>query len=302
MKKASSDQINHSSQNANEECRNVVNSSRNESNNRESGDYTTSSNNEELELEYSSVAIPLSNDDQQRLLLASSLAIDIFSDPNVAQEFTENPSAYMQMRDLSYEGDLDYGIIQMALAFADDGIRQAILNHDIEGFISQCQAHGISEIPSGVENVNTEEIRLLFESMGFTADEVSDTDEIVLFITFIAAINVIAVVDYLVAAIAEVYAAVELKVAAVVDNYVEVNGSGTYFDITEINPSPLSLWAITNDNIESSYIVLDEITETYFSHIDAFLENHSPEYSTNEEFKNRVQVLIKANLIKYLMQ
>ena len=301
MKKQISNQINRPSRNADEEQRNVINSSRNQSNNQEFGEATTLSNNEELELEFESAVIPLSDEDQQRLLLASSLAIDIFSDIHIAQEFAENPSAYMEMRDLSYEGDLDYGIIQMALAFADDGIRQAILNHDIEGFILQCQAQGLLALPIGIECANSEEITQLLERIGIVdGDIIIQNEGVLVEVLLVLIVIVIANIAAAVNLIANINVGVNANIIANVDS--GANGYSSSTEISDLVLSPITLWAILNEDIESSYIVLNEIADNYYAQIDTYLTNNFTEYASNEEYRNRVQVFVKANLIKYLMQ
>ena len=301
MKKGISNQINQSSQHANGGRRNVVNSASNELNKYESGDSAAISNGSESELKFESAVIPLSDVDQQKLLLSASLVIDIFSNPSIAREFAENPSAYMEKRDLSYEGDLDYGIIQMALAFADDGIRQAILNHDIKEFITRCHAQGLLAVPISMDCADSKEITQLLKRIGLTKrGEIIQNEgiivEVILAVFAVAVLNTAAVVNV----IANVNVGININVLANTDTV--TSGSKSPTGISDLVLSPITLWAIMNEDIESSYIVLNEIANDYYTQIDTYLANHSTEYATNEEYKNRLQVLIKANLIKYLMQ
>lgn len=271
---------------SNSEC---FNSLRNETETYEASEPT----NDNLEPSYDSALIYLSETDQERVQLAASLAIDIFTDSHVAQEFTENPTAYMEMHNLSYEGDLDYGIIQMALAFANDEIRQAITNHDVEGFFSLCQTQGLFSLPIGIENADITEVQDLLENAGFSMEDIEG----------IQAINAI---PFIWAAVAVIALAVALLI---VDVYQIVHQMGPdpepdqpIADMTELNPSPITLWAIMDENIESAQLMLSEVANEYYTILDNYLESHCDRYLSDEDFRNRVQLLAKANLIQYLMQ
>ena len=93
-----------------------------------------------------------------------------------------------------------------------------------------------------------------------------------------------------------------LHAEEVVNTETVVNGNSTGFNIDDLTPCPVSLWAIMNEDIESTQVLLSSVAETYFEEIDEYLENHMTGYAENDDFKNRVQLLVKANLIKYITQ
>ena len=254
---------------------------------------------EEDEIEYTHILIPFSGQDEERLLLAMSLAIDIFADPNTAQAFSENPNTYMENRNLAYEGDMDFGILQMALAFADDEIRHAVENHDVELFMTLCQDRGILAIPFGVENIDMNQMRQALEVAGVSQNDIDIIVE--LFIWVPVALIFLLVVLTTAGIIADVYAAMELKLAVLTDDYVVINGPDSYYDMQELNPSPIALWMTIGEHLASDQMVLDEVAENYYTRIDSYLSAHSEEYNSNENYRDCIQRLVKSNLIHAML-
>ena len=251
-------------------------------------------------VEYTSALIPFTTEDEERLLLAMSLAIDIFTDPDAAQWFSTDPTMYMANRNLEYEGSLDYGILQMVLAFADGDIRQAIEEHNIEDFITLCQDRGIFAIPFGLEDIDADEFRRALEEAGVSPE---DTDVIVecYYIIPVAAV-VFVVAAIFVAIAASVESAIELHAAIFLDTAVALNGYDTYTDMSELNPSPLALWMTREGDYTADQIVLNEVAENYYTQIDTYLSNHSTQYVSDDNYRDCIQRLIKSNLVHALME
>lgn len=300
MKKQESKWNVDSTQSLGKKNENEYNSFRNSMNNHSESELEQED--EELDLVFSSRVIPLSLQDQQRVQLATSLVIDVFSDASVAQSFSANPSAYMAERHLTYEGSLDYGIIQMALAFSNSDIRQAIIDHDIESFVSLCQTEGLLTIPTGVESAGLEGVEQLLESIGFSDEELGQMQTSGVMVWAFLVLLIIGIIN--IAVVANLGAAINLVAVANSVTFInsDSSGYGTDYYIEDLTPCPVALWAILNEDISSTQIILNSVAESYFGEIDSYLENHYSEYTENEEFRNRVQVLIKANLIKYITQ
>lgn len=255
---------------------------------------------EEDEIEYTHILIPFSGQDEERLLLAMSLAIDIFADPNTAQAFSENPNAYMENRNLAYEGEMDFGILQMALAFADDEIRHAVENHDVELFMTLCQDRGIFAIPFGVEDIDMDDIRHSLEESGVAQSDIEIIVECFYLVPVFAVVFVLAAI--FVAAVASVESAIELHAAIFLDTVVVLNGYETYYDMSELNPCPITLWMMQEGDATADQIILSELADSYFTQMDSYLLNNSPTYVSNEQYRDCIQRLIKSNLVHILME
>ena len=243
-----------------------------------------------------SCAIPLTTDDLNLINLTHQLLNDILNNPQVAQEFALDPHAYMAANNCAYDGDLNVGLIQMAIAAADPAIRTAIEEQDIVSFLDLCEQRGILTLPTGLQEISSSDLYVDDVSLaqylsdnGYsqTLNEVFEENN-----SAIALMSVVATHFLVLAAVAA------LIVAAVGPVVIGVENMETDFDNMEI--SPLSLW-LFNSNADSTYIPINEWINRQYEQIDPILQETSSRYVNDAAFRMDTERIIKANLVKAVL-
>lgn len=243
-----------------------------------------------------SCAIPLTTDDLNLINLTHQLLNDILNNPQVAQEFASDPHAYMAANNCAYDGDLNVGLIQMAIAAADPAIRTAIEEQDIVSFLDLCEQRGILTLPTGLQeisysNLYVDDVSLAqyLSENGYsqTLNEAFEENN-----SAIAVMSVVATHFIVLAAVAA------LIVAAVGPVAIGVESMETDFDNMEI--SPLSLW-LFNSNADNTYIPVNEWINRQYEQIDPILQETSSRYANDEAFRVDTEKIIKANLVKAVL-
>lgn len=243
-----------------------------------------------------SCAIPLTTDDLNLINLTHQLLNDILNNPQVAQEFASDPHAYMAANNCAYDGDLNVGLIQMAIAAADPAIRTAIEEQDIVSFLDLCEQRGILTLPTGLQEISSSDLYVDDVSLaqylsdnGYsqTLNEVFEENN-----SAIALMSVVATHFLVLAAVAA------LIVAAVGPVVIGVENMETDFDNMEI--SPLSLW-LFNSNADSTYIPINEWINRQYEQIDPILQETSSRYVNDAAFRMDTERIIKANLVKAVL-
>lgn len=225
---------------------------------------------------FRSIAINLSIEDKQLLSIFSELVQDILTDPVVAADFSANPLAYLAQRGYTYQGNLDAGLLQMVTAFADEDIRTAIEERDVNEFIMLCKNKGLLALPTGLDEAN-----LRAQIASFSNDVLSD-DNTGLVPVAIALALVVAVAVVLVFVVADGPDCDDPPCIVAAFN----------------NLSPLVLWAY---NSPDTYIPInDEWTAMQFAVIEEALTIYDPQYTSNQEYRNMVDNIVKSTLLNTL--
>lgn len=228
----------------------------------------------EHDIFFRSTAIALTDTDKQLLSIFSELAQDILSEPSIAAEFSADPLAYLEQRGYTYQGDIDAGLLQMVTAFADDDIRNAIEERDVNGFIELCRDKGLLAIPTGL---NEESFKSQLKS--FSNNMFVEND------TVSAPIAVVAVL-----------------VVAIVLVFVVVEGPDCddppCFVAAYDNLSPFVLWAY--DSHDTYIPIEDEWTQMQFAVVEETLMNYDPRYTSDSEYHDMVENIVKSTLLNTL--
>lgn len=221
-----------------------------------------------------SVAINLSNEDKQLLSIFSELAQDILTNPVAAADFSANPSAYLARRGYTYQGSLDAGLLQMVKAFADEDIRTAIEERDVNEFIMLCRNKGLLALPTGLD-----EASLRAQIASFSNNVLSDDNT-----------------EFTPVALA-LLVAVAIVLVFVVASGPDCDDPPCF--VAEFNNfSPLVLWAY---NSPDTYIPInDEWTAMQFAVIEEALTIYDPQYTSNQEYRNMVDNIVKSTLLNTL--
>lgn len=220
---------------------------------------------------YHSTVIELTNEDEQLMELFSNLAQDILTDPDMASLFVNDPEGYLAQFGYEYTGRIDAGLLQMATAFADDEIRNAIERGDIDDFIGLCSSRGLLSLPSGLNEANIKEQIKLFSNNVFV-----DGDPAMSIVTILLVIALVVVF-----------------VAVIGPDCDDPPCYGFSYD----RLSPLTLWAYDSPN---TYIPSEEWVSAQYEMIEGFLNVYDERFVMDEEYHNTLENIIKSTLIQNL--
>ena len=253
----------------------------------------------------SSCLLPLSEKDKQLITLCINLTNDILQNKDVAARFSENPQLYFAEKGYTYTGDFDSGLLQLALAAADEDIRKAIENQDAKLFVNLCIQKGLLSTPSNLDitksdagqSIDKNELSAFLSSHGY---DLLDDDN-----TSLKDNNA----DVAVEAVALLYVAGIVVVATIVavGLAVLVCGDGEEppkpikpAEPLNIETSPLTLWLFNsrNNTIDAP---LNAWVETQFNKIDEILVENYSLYANNTTYRRQLQKIIKANLWSYIL-
>lgn len=254
----------------------------------------TASEVDDMQVIMDSCLIPISDSDARLIDITSKLLADIITEPSIADEFVSNPNEYLSNLGIDYDGDLDAGLIQMAIAASDPEIKEAIQNQDVNYFLDLCEQRGLLMLPTGLQYqgindlvVNDMPIEQYLLENGYSQSLINSLQEDE---------DVAVAVEAVVAAYFVAIAAIAALVVAVV---CPVALGEDYDKFHSLEISPLTLW-LFNTNADYMYIPVEEWVCMQYEKIDLVLSS-SPKYVEDEEFRNDLEKIIKANLIHTLL-
>lgn len=254
----------------------------------------TASEVDDMQVIMDSCLIPISDSDARLIDITSKLLADIIAEPSIADEFVSNPNEYLSNLGIDYDGDLDAGLIQMAIAASDPEIKEAIQNQDVNYFLDLCEQRGLLMLPTGLQYqgindlvVNDMPIEQYLLENGYSQSLINSLQEDE---------DVAVAVEAVVAAYFVAIAAIAALVVAVV---CPVALGEDYDKFHSLEISPLTLW-LFNTNADYMYIPVEEWVCMQYEKIDLVLSS-SPKYVEDEEFRNDLEKIIKANLIHTLL-
>lgn len=249
---------------------------------------------DDMQVIMDSCLIPISDSDARLIDITSKLLADIIAEPSIADEFVANPNEYLSNLGIDYDGDLDAGLIQMAIAASDPEIKEAIQNQDVTYFLDLCEQRGLLTLPTGLQYhgindlvVNDMPIEQYLLENGYSQSLINSLQEDE---------DVAVAVEAVVAAYFVAIAAIAALVVAVVG---PVALGEDYDKFHSLEISPLTLW-LFNTNADYMYIPVEEWVCMQYEKIDLVLSS-SPKYVEDEEFRNDLEKIIKANLIHTLL-
>lgn len=253
----------------------------------------------------SSCIIPLSEEDKQLINLCINLMDDILKNKEVAEQFSKNPQLYFEERGYTYVGELDSGLIQLALAAADEDIRHSIEMQDAKLFVNLCIQKGLLSIPSNLDITQSingqitdkEQLKNFLSLHGYDLlddDNSSLRDnnaEVAVEAVTLLYVAGIVVVAALVAVGAFIVACVEGG---------EVPKPMEPIKPTNLEISPLSLW-LFNNSASSIDAPINTWVETQYKLIDDILMENCPNYVSNTTYREQLRKIILANLWSYIL-
>lgn len=249
---------------------------------------------DDMQVIMDSCLIPISDSDARLIDITSKLLADIIAEPSIADEFVANPNEYLSNLGIDYDGDLDAGLIQMAIAASDPEIKEAIQNQDVTYFLDLCEQRGLLTLPTGLQYhgindlvVNDMPIEQYLLENGYSQSLINSLQEDE---------DVAVAVEAVVAAYFVAIAAIAALVVAVVG---PVALGEDYDKFHSLEISPLTLW-LFNTNADYMYIPVEEWVCMQYEKIDLVLSS-SPKYVEDEDFRNDLEKIIKANLIHTLL-
>lgn len=261
----------------------------------------------------SSCLLPLSEEDKQLITLCINLTNDILQDKDVAARFSENPQSYFAEKGYTYTGDFNSGLIQLALAAADEDIRKAVENQNAKLFINLCIQKGLLSIPSNLDitksdtsqSIDKNELSAFLSSHGYdlllnndgtVIDNEADIAVEGVALLYVAGIVVVAA---LVAVGLFVFACIEGEIDDI-DKPIEKPIDRPIINPGNLETSPLSLW-LFNSSANTIDAPISIWVETQYNLIDEILMENYPPYANNAAYRAQLGKIIKANLWSYIL-
>ena len=94
------------------------------------------------------IGIPLAKQDQEYIKFLSMLSFDIINNPQIANEFINNPEAYCLKYGYTQQLNLDKGLVKLIMALGNKEIIDSINNGDVNAYINACKRNGLLEFES----------------------------------------------------------------------------------------------------------------------------------------------------------
>jgi len=230
--------------------------------------------------DWGSIAIPISFNlqvgDANYMFFLQKLAMDIINNPQIAQRFIEDPSAFLNKYGCNIPLNLDEETLKLVLALGDSDINVAIKNNNVSLFLDLCKE---KDLFISTENAfshlyDNPEIQAKLVELGFDDLEIIFTPYFP--IVFVAVVIAISTVVVYIVAYDEVYVA----------------GSATLNSLRGINPI-LTVWALKGDP-DYTYVAASELVERQIEAVIDFIKRENPSYFENNSEAN-LRALLKMN-------
>jgi hypothetical protein len=122
------------------------------------------------------IAIPidvqLTSDEAQYILFLCHLTAEIVDNPEVAQEFANNPKEFINK--FGYEKDisLDESLLNLILSLADEEINSALNDNDIQKFYYLCKQKNLLSLNNSYfKDISSEQIQRIADELGIKINE-----------------------------------------------------------------------------------------------------------------------------------
>ncbi|MDR2685052.1 MAG: hypothetical protein LBB53_06695 [Prevotellaceae bacterium] len=227
------------------------------------------------------IDIKLSSENARYVNFLQKLASDIIKKPQIAQEFANNPNAYLQKNGFDMNISLDEGMLNLVLALGDNDINQAISQNDLQKFYSLCKEKNLLSLQSDfLKDYSEAEVAQIAQKLGIKPTVLQEQ------------------LFWGIAAIAVAVAAIVVVVYVVVYDEVAVDDGGDdefrrY--VNDINPV-LSVWALKNKDTMMP-ILVDTYVEDQVNGVIEMIKKENPKFF-NENSEEYVRNMIKINILK----
>lgn len=119
----------------------------------------------------SAIEISLTQEDRDYLDFLAKLAVDIMSNPKVAEDLANNPQQYVEKYGYYEKIDLDENLLHCVLTFADPEINEAIKQKDGNRLINLMISKGLLTNNYSKIHINEEQLNAICEKLGLNRIE-----------------------------------------------------------------------------------------------------------------------------------
>ena len=225
------------------------------------------------------IEISLSNEDSDYLDMLNKLGNDILREPEIAKDFSKNPSKFLSK--YGYEGDvdLDENMMRMVLALGDEQINAAIKNNDVGLAVKLMEEKGLLYNTFTNLSLTDEQINRINELMKIDGENTRAGQ----YLSRTQAVLLVVTVVYAVAAIVS-QAAVAYNVALAVNALAGVNAVAGFNAVYSTNVKVSSLTRLNqmSNVVENNYVLkildLKGITDGTYIAANEYINNQVQEF------------------------
>lgn len=249
--------------------------------------------------------LALAKTDQEYITFLQKLSIDIIKNPDIANEFANNPNKFFYRHGYKKHPNIDNSLIKFILALGNKNIVTAIQKGDVNAYIAECKKQGIINLKTLRNDSHLQTISNYFYKQenaftnlkAFTRTDFANTNPLNNTESFSAIYGFLAVVIAAVAVETAVVIGTTVWVTHVHQSSNNINESNRIERRDIDTNQAIELWNL-KDNDRHTYIIADKINDAIVSEGMKIIKDNFPkvfEKIDKQTLKNIILLNVQKN-------